>query len=180
MQPGIHSYAPIPSTQSYYPPTTGVPQPVMPKQEDYGAYNQNYPSHGSALPERTSSHSQSNPASYSFRPPLASGLMPRPNGTLESPSQGVELKPLMDGNTNWSRSGTSNNLYAPTPSPSSNPHPSYPASTSQWSVMPPVNQALPRPEGAWVGGSESSSSQWTMQNSILPRHNSYHATPQSN
>ena len=58
MQPDTHICTPIPSTQAYYLPASGIPQPVKRKQGDYGTYNQNYPSHGSTLPEHTNSHPQ--------------------------------------------------------------------------------------------------------------------------
>ena len=94
VQPGTHIYTPIPSTQAYYPPTSGNPHPVMPKHGDYGTYTENHYSHDSTLLERKNSHSQSSPAS---------NLMPPSNSLLESSNSGVKLKPLVDNNTNWSR-----------------------------------------------------------------------------
>ena len=181
MQPGIQSYAPISSSQSYYPPTSGVTHPVMPKQEDYGTYNPSYhssQSNTSIMPhERSVTQSQSNQSAYGYRQSSSSSLMPRANGMLDAPNPSLELKPLVD-NPSWNR-GPAGGVYSSTSIPTSNPSPSYPGTSSQWNPIPPGSQALPHPENRWMGG-ENSGSQWGMQNSILPRHNSYHATSQSN
>ena len=110
MRPGTPIYTPILSTQAYYPPPFSNPHLVMPKQGDYGMYNQNHPSPGSTLPESTNSHPQSN---------SISGLIPLYNGMLESPSPGMDLEPMAGNNTNWSRNGT-NGVYATTANPPPN------------------------------------------------------------
>ena len=179
MQPTIQSYAPI-STQSYYPPTSAVTQPIITKQEDYSGYGQGYHHSHTNSPSTPSDRHASLPSphqsqpSYSYRQSPISGSLPRTNGLLDNPISATDHKPLQS--PSWGRSSISSGVYAPTAAPTSNPSPNYTHGGTQWGLVGTSGHSLPRPETVW-GGSSAASSHWSVQNNpMTPRHNSYQST----
>ena len=179
MQPSMSSYAPI-STQSYYPPTSAVTQPLITKQEDYGGYSQGYHHSHSNSPATPSDrptslpspHQSHNP--YAYRQSPVANSLARSNGLLDTPVSATDHKPLQS--PGWGRSASMNGVYAPTATPTSNPSPSYTHAGSQWGLVGTSTHSLPRPDSMWATSS-AASSHWSVQNNpMTPRHNSYQST----
>ena len=156
IQPTLSAYAPITQTaQSYFSPTSSIPQTLMPKQDSYAHYA-NYPhAQNGQLPMTQDSLSQQSQnqttQAFPYRNNSITNLPSRVN-SIESVTAMADHKSLNSGD--WNRS---NSTYTAITSPLS-AHSPFLSGTPQWSLATSMNNSVTRSDDAW--GPPSATSPW--------------------